>query len=149
MYIVWGSRLMGKTDVVPGLFHVATKFGHVYYLPLIPTASYVVLAQNGESFRGVPITLSVKSILMAWARTALFLVGITMSIWAAVCFGDKKAGDPIMTSLIAAGVWLLFGMSWHKSVNRASFNRACALGNKIGLTAQGMEIIRKVYGEAA
>ena len=40
---------------------------------------------HSESFRGVPITLSVKSILMAWARTALFLVGITMSIWAAVC----------------------------------------------------------------
>jgi len=39
MVIVWGSRLYGKVDVVPGFFHVATRFGHVYYLPLIPTQS--------------------------------------------------------------------------------------------------------------
>jgi hypothetical protein len=149
MVVIYGSRLMGKTDFVPGLFHVATRFGHIYYLPLIPMASYVVLGQSGENFRGVPITLSAKSILLAWARAGLFVVGVIVSIVAAVSFGDKNMGNPITQCLIAAAIWILFAMSWHKSINRASFNRACAIGNKIGLNAQGMEIIRKVYGEAA
>jgi hypothetical protein len=39
MIIVWGSRLYGKVDAVPGLFHVATRFGHIWYLPLIPMGS--------------------------------------------------------------------------------------------------------------
>src|SRR5438874_13693924 len=89
MYIVWGSKLMGKVDVVPGLFHVATKFGHIYYIPLIPTASFVVLSQDGQGFRGVPIGLSIKSILLAWLRVALLIAAVIASCTVLMLATDK------------------------------------------------------------
>src|SRR4051812_36121775 len=101
MYIVWGSKLMGKCDVVPGLFHVATKFGHVYYLPLIPTGSFAVLAQDGTSFRGVPVSMSFKSIMLAWARAITFLLGIGFAIGAMVVGLDKHPGPWIPNAVIA------------------------------------------------
>ena len=57
MIYVYGSRLFGKVDVVPGLFHVQTKFGHFNYIPLIPMQSYVVLSHTGKTFRGVRVPL--------------------------------------------------------------------------------------------
>lgn len=151
MYIVWGSRLMGKTDVVPGLFHVATKFGHIYYLPLIPTGSYVVIGEDSKNFRGVSIGLSFKSIFTAWLRTGLFLVAMGFSVAVLVAAIDEKhkSGSPIEFGVVAAALWFAFGMSWHKVFTRASFNRACELGQIVGLNAQGMERLNKVYGQAS
>ena len=37
MVFVFGSRLYGKVDEVPGIGHVATKFAHFDYMPLVPT----------------------------------------------------------------------------------------------------------------
>src|SRR3954466_4220447 len=82
--IIFGSRLTGKVDEVPGLFHVATRFGHVYYLPLFPLQSYIVLGRDGRRFRGVPIPLNTKSVLLAWARglPSLAAVVATVVTWA-------------------------------------------------------------------
>jgi hypothetical protein len=146
MVIVWGSKIMGKVDVVPGLFHVATKFGHIYYIPLIPTATFVVLSQDSTNFRGVPIGLSAKSILVAWLRTGLFLAAMIATCVTAVFAGDKH-GPGLAGPLVAAVLlWALFALTWHKFVTRASFSRARSLGERIGMTPEGMEAIRKIYG---
>jgi hypothetical protein len=151
MYIVYGSRLMGKTDVVPGLFHVATKFGHIYYLPLIPTGSYVVLGEDSKNFRGVSIGLSFRSIFTAWLRVGLFLVAMGFSVAVLVAAIDERhrSGNPIQLGVVAVALWFAFGMSWHKIFTRASYNRACQLGQIVGLNAQAMEILNKVYGQAS
>ena len=31
MVIIWGTTHAGKVDEVPGMFHVVTQFGHLYY----------------------------------------------------------------------------------------------------------------------
>jgi hypothetical protein len=150
MVIVWGSRLYGKVDVVPGLFHVATRFGHVYYLPLIPLQSFVVLGQHGDEFRGVPIRLSGKSIVMAWARAFLILVALISAIIAMVNLQERDWTQWGYPALVAAASAVLFGMSmWHRSATRASFVRACALGQQIGLTEAGMAELHKCFGETA
>src|SRR5438067_10436975 len=101
MYIVWGSKLMGKVDVVPGLFHVATKFGHIYYIPLIPTASFVVMSQDGTGFRGVPIGLSFKSIMVAWLRVGLFLAAMIASGTVLMLATDKHPPSLVLPVVIA------------------------------------------------
>jgi hypothetical protein len=49
--IIWGSRLYGKTDEVPGLVQVATRFGHFDYLPLIPMGSHLIFEETGDGRR--------------------------------------------------------------------------------------------------
>lgn len=74
MYIIYGSGLYGKVDHAPGLFYVATQFFHIWWIPIFPTGSYLMIDDNtGES--GVPIRLSFKSWLMGWFRAGCFLAG--------------------------------------------------------------------------
>ncbi|MEZ6055673.1 MAG: hypothetical protein R3C01_03120 [Planctomycetaceae bacterium] len=71
MVIVWGSGLYGKVDEIPGLCHVATKFGHLYYIPLIPVDSVVVFEKTADGWRGIEIGVSLKSVLVAWFRAVM------------------------------------------------------------------------------
>ena len=148
MVIVWGSRLYGKVDAVPGFFHVATRFGHVYYLPLIPLQSFVVLGQHGDQFRGIPIRLSGKSVLMAWARAFLLIAACVSAIIALVNMQDRDWTHWGYPAVVAVAAAVLFGMSmWHRSATRASFVRACALGQQIGLIDAGMAELHKCFGD--
>ena len=49
MLLVWGKRTYGATDKV-GSVSVKTVFGHLWYLPLFPMASYYVEAKSGKAF---------------------------------------------------------------------------------------------------
>ena len=66
--IIFGMRRFGWVDEVPGLGTVATTFIHVMFIPLIPVETYVMTGPN----RGIRIGFSMKSILVAWVRSALF-----------------------------------------------------------------------------
>ena len=73
MILIWGQSNYGKVDVVPRLCYVTTRFFHLYYVPLIPLGSYVVLegTENGNGFRGVPTSLSWRSVLAGWVRAVM------------------------------------------------------------------------------
>jgi hypothetical protein len=73
MIIYFGTRLYGRTHVVPNQCHVATCFFHIYRVPLIPLRSWIVTSQAGSSWRGIKTTLSIKSVFLAWLRAALVL----------------------------------------------------------------------------
>lgn len=79
MLIVFGSRNMGETDSVPGLFYVATRFFHFQYLPLVAEKSYLVLP--ALSNRVVEIPLSQKSIGVAWLRVITFSLHSGTLLW--------------------------------------------------------------------
>jgi hypothetical protein len=149
MVVIFGSRLMGKVDVVPGMFHVATQFGHINYLPLIPLKTYLILSQNGDQFRGMPISLSFKSILMAWLRAGLFLVAVVASIFAMIEIANGKQQSWVGPLALAVGAWVVFVLTWHRVASRASFRRACQLGELVGLTEEGFAMLQQIYGEAA
>jgi hypothetical protein len=149
MVIVWGSRLMGRCDVVPGMFHVATMFGHIFYLPLVPKQSYVVLAQSGDEFRGVPIALSGKSVGLAWARAAVLFFAITSSTAVLIPLMDGKKHEWIGSAIMAAAIWVAFWLiTWSKYVTRASVTRACQLGSEIGLNEEGAARLLAIYDNA-
>jgi len=83
MIIVYGQSTCGKVDKVPNLFYVCTRFFHVYYVPLIPVQSYLVLAgsESGDGgFQGIPISMSFKSVLVGWMRAGLILAAIGLLI---------------------------------------------------------------------
>src|SRR5690349_4791585 len=94
MVIIWGTTHAGKVDEVPGMFHVVTQFGHVYYIPLIPTGSYIVLEKNNDGgFRGVSIPISFKSWLVAWLRAGC-IVAIIASIVIGIIAIAESAKNP-------------------------------------------------------
>src|SRR5947209_14981781 len=106
MIFIFGHRLFGKVDEVPGLGYVATKYFHVDFLPLIPTQGWFVIAQNGNQWRGVPIPLSAKSVFMGWARAISLLCGIIAPI---VTIATTSNGQlELAPALLAAFAWGFF-----------------------------------------
>ena len=77
--LVWGSRLYGKVDEIEGIGHVATQFGHLFWIPLIPLNSYFVTEEQGHHFVGTPLGLQMKSVLAGYAHAfsiIFFLAGL-------------------------------------------------------------------------
>lgn len=152
MIIVWGSGLYGKVDEIPGgLFHVATKFGHIYYLPLIPTGSHIILSKEGDQFRGVEIGLSGKSILMAWLRAGMILAGVGLTIAGIVMMNDtpRSSGSTGGMGTLVAGVLCLAALIatyFLKPFRYASYKRAHELAEKLGMNERGKILVDLAYG---
>ena len=86
--IVYGSGLYGKTDEVPGLFYVATTFGHVWFLPLFPLVSCLVIDRRDYVRQVIPIRFSCKSMLLGWGRTGTMVTAVVAGLTA------LRAGTP-------------------------------------------------------
>jgi hypothetical protein len=135
MLIIWGQRLCGKVDEVPGLFHVRTRFFHVYYIPLIPLATFIILAgsETGNGFKGKQISMSFKSVLFGWLRGGCVvgaIVGTIVAIVNACQLGGPDSEDALV-GLVAAGVLALgcvFGYWLSTRLQRAGHDRALQLG---------------------
>src|SRR5262245_12983072 len=140
MIVVWGTTNAGKVDEVPGLGHVCTRFGHLYYVPLFPTGSYVVLEQQADGgFRGVSIPISFKSWLVGWLRAGCAVTIIVAAIFAiiAIAEGAKHRGNSEWPApmLMAVGAVAVLVMSYKlKFIRQASYERAVELANHVGLT---------------
>lgn len=81
--LIYGRRLCGRVDRVPGICYVATRFAHLYYVPLIPLSSWIIKQGTEKTFdfREQRIRLSVKSVLIAWLQAYLFIFGVLNSAW--------------------------------------------------------------------
>jgi hypothetical protein len=138
--IIFGQKLYGKVDHVPGLFYVSTRFFHLDYVPLIPLGSFIVMegTEQDGNFKGMPVPLSGKSIFFGWLRAALLIaavVGVVLLILGAIELADPrrnqdwtKAGIGIGVSL--AAVLLLWGSY---RISRAGPMRALDLADKAGI----------------
>ncbi len=69
--LIYGQTMYGKVDEVPGFCWISTQFFHLYYVPLIPLQSFVILAgsEGSDGFQGTPTRMSMRSVLVAWLRT--------------------------------------------------------------------------------
>ncbi len=116
MLLIYGKRLYGK--VAPfrdeegnELLHVATFFYHLYFIPLIPAKSFVVISgsQDGDGFKGSEISLNGRSVLAAYARAfTLFYVMMTAVMIAMVA----TEGPQALKSIEFGGwVFLLCGLA--------------------------------------
>ena len=150
MLIIWGSRYYGKVDEVPGLFHVATQFGHLWYIPLIPMGSMVILAKEGNTIRGAKIPLSAKSIFVAWGRALGIVASLLMIPLVLGAFDNSRHSDPqfrIIVSVAFAAVVAVTVLLWSlKTFRRASYERALRLGELIGLSDEGRILMELRFG---
>jgi hypothetical protein len=113
MSIHVGTRLSGKVDQVPGLFYVATEFFHLQFIPLIPLRSHVIFdgTEKDETFSGVLITLSGKSVLFAWLRAFCWVAGVAAGIFAVIEFCSALARNG--SGPIALGLALITGVVFY------------------------------------
>lgn len=148
MVIIWGSGVYGKVDEVPRLFHVATRFGHLYYVPLIPLGSVVVLQNSADGFQGINIPLSGKSVIFAWLRAVLVIGAIAGTIYGLVQLSEGHASEGfgfLIGAAVALGGWVYSKKAG--GINRASYARAVQLGELLGISEQARLMIEVAYGQ--
>jgi len=140
MIIIYGQRNYGKVDKVPNLFYVVTQFLHLYWIPLIPIRSYLVLAgtEDSEGFKGVQTSMSFKSILVGWLRAQLVLAAIGSLITGIILTMDHVAKRHYELSTVQVPWLLLIGsvfLYWLTlKCTFASRQRALRLGEQLGLS---------------
>jgi hypothetical protein len=110
--IVFGVRLFGKAEIVPGVFFIATRFFHICFIPLIPMQSFVIGEDPDGGGAALP-GLHWGSISMAWLRGLLFAGALALSIMA---WNKVEAGAPASASrpmlLMALGCVAAFAGSY-------------------------------------
>ncbi|MEL7497006.1 MAG: hypothetical protein AAFN77_05310 [Planctomycetota bacterium] len=145
MIIIWGANHYGKVDEIDGVGHIATQFGHLYYIPLIPTSSRFITGQEGDNFYYAPVSLSLKSILMAWLRTFSVLAMIGSLIFLIASDQGPMGGKliPAILFALSIGLFFAFRMSW---ATKASYARAVDLAEQIGFDPRLRVYIDLHYG---
>jgi hypothetical protein len=151
--IHFGQSFYGKVDVVPKLCHVATRFLHINFVPLIPLGSYIIVTGGSKtgSNAGTETSLSVKSILMAWFRAGL--IGAAIFSGFVGTFATEFGGRKGQAEFSLAAVWGVVGglclTLWLTyRFNRAGYDRAHQLGAELGLPSEVVEGLL-TYGNAS
>jgi hypothetical protein len=146
MIYVWGSRLYGKVDHVKGLFHVATKFGHFDYFPLIPMGSWVIIEQTGSGWRGVRIPVSLKSIAVGLLR-ALSVPGMVAgAVLLMMAFDSRNPSVQDLapaSAVLATSLFFLVGCRYVPGLGKATPRRAEELGRLLGLRQEVLDALRR------
>ena len=132
MILIWGQRLFGKCEHVHGAFYVATKFVHIWGIPLVPLGSWVVIegSTHGESWSGTPISMHSKSIALAYLRAACVAGAAGGLVATCVNWRAGVAGfaPPLLLSVVATA---LFGVT--KTFQRASPEKTLEHARALGL----------------
>jgi hypothetical protein len=140
MIIIWDQRMCGKVDHVANLFYVHTQFFHLYYVPLFPLKTFLVIAgtEGDDGFQGKQISLSLKSVLIGWLRTVLILamvVSVISGIINGISYLDHQQPHNMNLTLFMMGVLLAAILIYWLTLrmNRASYWRALELGEELGV----------------
>ena len=152
--LVYGTRYFGKVDEVPGHFHVATRCRHLWYLPLVPLDSWVILEgtrtfdPGGEwSAGGVRLpSIRWRSVLCAWGRYGLVWAVLVAAVTGLVplldvAFDAVSPKTALVRLTVAAGALVSLWLSYRLS--RASRARAEALCRFLGLSEESTSVVRR------
>jgi hypothetical protein len=134
MVFIWGSRLFGKIDQVGPNVHVATKFWHLYYIPLIPRESWVVTEKTDDGWRGFRLkSLHWKSVLVGWLRAACVL-GALFCLHS-VLATTGAADDNLRWAIVGTfGVACFAALVASYKLTRANEEQIVALGRLSGMS---------------
>jgi hypothetical protein len=84
--VIFGERMYGKVDRVPGVCYVITIFMHLNFIPLIPVRSYIVVegTEEGGEFRGKQVSVCLKSVLAGyirvWCGAIMLIAGVIAGV---------------------------------------------------------------------
>ena len=101
MIIVYGTRFYGKVKAA-GRSFLGTQFFHIYYVPLIPIGTHLILEEHGDgSYKGIKTGFSLKSMLAAYLR-----IWGPLATIAAICIGagaiDDMSDEPLAMAVVGA-----------------------------------------------
>ena len=131
--IIYGLRMFGKTDAVPGLFYVHTRFFHIDFIPLCPTQTYLILELRGEANRAIEIPTSGRSILVAWLRFLSVLFSLLFFFLALASLDDPSIGaSATFFGLFAASCSLVGFAMCGKTLQTANYETAVELCSHLG-----------------
>jgi hypothetical protein len=108
MIVVFGSTFYGKVESVPGVCHVATRFLHLFFVPLFPTGAWLVIdkrerAEGGAEAIKLP-AMHWGSVGLGWLRFFLLVAGFVFAIVAATKIGLDRPWS--QTAPVIAGAVL-------------------------------------------
>lgn len=139
MIVVWGTKLYGKVDEIEGIGHVATQFGHLFWIPLIPMGSYFVTSETRYQFEGTPIGTNAKSVLAGYGRvfSVLFLLSGLGAVGALLDPHEVLEPERVRSAKIMIGL-ALFSIpiciaSYMRSTRFADYDTAKQLAERVGL----------------
>lgn len=88
MVIVYGTRFYGKVRAC-GRSFLGTQFFHLYYVPLIPIGTHLILERNANgTLKTIKTSFSVRSMMAAYLR-----VWGPIACILAICFGVSALDD--------------------------------------------------------
>lgn len=110
MIVIFGERMYGKVDRVPGVCYVITIFAHLNFIPLIPTRSYIVIegTEEGGEFRGKEVTISLKSAIAGYIRVWCGAVALISAVIAG--FGLVGAVEALRLNALLLPLPLVVGV---------------------------------------
>jgi len=143
--LVYGKRLYGVVDKVPGGFSVQTLFGHLWFLPLVPIESWLVFEKTREGWRGIKLeSISWRSVLFCWGRAALAIAGAMCALGMLEGFGIDSS-RPVSWGIALA----CFGaLAWSYRASRATYERAIAVVREHRLGPQFEATVEASFGRA-
>ena len=153
MIVVWGSKLYGKVDEIEGVGHVATQFGHLFWIPLLPMNSYFVTKQEGGHFEGTPLGLQAKSVMAGFARvfSVLFLLAGLSALNA--LYSPHGDFDPekmnTYKTMLVLGLFSIpmLCAAYRPALKVADYETACALSKRLGFDRKIQTYIDFCYGK--
>lgn len=132
--MLWtGKQCYGRTDEVPGLFHVRTLFGHCWFFPIFPICSVVRVRRNRLGWTDITIRPSFKSWFLAWARAVMWIGSYVFGVLALVHWGIDHPQYIISTSMALSCMVTLLLLYRAPSLRLARYERATQLADWIEL----------------
>lgn len=114
MIIIYGTRLYGTVERC-GTSRIATRFFHVYGMPLVPLGS-VLVTEEGEdnTYRGIQLGLHLRSLAAGYARLWLPLAAVAMLIaaWQGSDSYATDEGSSGTVTMAGLGIAALAGAIW-------------------------------------
>jgi hypothetical protein len=149
---VSGTNLYGRVDNIPGVGYLATKFAHVWFIPLAPEQSWLVLHRPGTDgfFKArtewsglcIPTTMW-KSVLAAWLRTLPVLYAVWRLL---VLLVELSSPEPVNWLRAAVAGALVAAAMATRYVSRASFRRAVTILKLADAPEEVARAVEKAYG---
>lgn len=140
MFVIHGQVLYGKVDRVRGLFYVATRFFHVYWVPLVPLASYLILEQATKARKpaGLKIPMSGRSVFWAWVRFLLVFGGCVLvpALVVALRRDAGRAWQAWVAAALAVPAAALALLALSYRVTHAGAERALELAVQAGISPE-------------
>jgi hypothetical protein len=138
--IVYGTSMYGKVDEVEGFCWTATQFAHIYWIPLIPTGSYIVTGEDGDGIQGLKVGLNGKSVGVA------YLQGLCIASLIGCLIGGISTGSPFAWGGFVLALGTFIGMRFIPAISTASWKRAQQYADELDLVEEARVILGVQYG---